>query len=39
VGLFFTLYLLFVRLAPVVSMFELRKLAHQRDAASREAPT
>ncbi len=29
VGLFFTLYLLFVRLGPVVSMFELRKLLHR----------
>ena len=33
-GLFFVLYLLFVRLGPVVSMFELRKLVHKRaDAA------
>ncbi len=31
VGLFFVLYLLFVRLAPVVSMFELRKLLHKRE--------
>ncbi|MGB6603774.1 MAG: NrfD/PsrC family molybdoenzyme membrane anchor subunit [Steroidobacteraceae bacterium] len=30
IGLFFVLYLLFVRLAPVVSMFELRKLLHRR---------
>jgi Ni/Fe-hydrogenase subunit HybB-like protein len=30
IGLFFLLYLLFVRLAPVVSMFELRKLLHRR---------
>lgn len=39
VGLFFVLYLLFVRLAPVVSMFELRKLVHKRtdDASNREA--
>lgn len=32
-GLFFVLYLLFVRLAPVVSMFELRKLLHKREGA------
>jgi len=32
VGLFFVLYLLFVRLAHVVSMFELRKLVHKRTA-------
>jgi len=30
VGLFFLLYLTFVRVAPVVSMVELRKLVHQR---------
>lgn len=38
-GLFFVLYLLFVRLGPVVSMFELRKLVHKREvaAAHREA--
>ncbi|HET7360071.1 MAG TPA: NrfD/PsrC family molybdoenzyme membrane anchor subunit [Rhodanobacteraceae bacterium] len=29
IGLFFTLFLLFVRLLPMVSMFELRKLAHK----------
>jgi molybdopterin-containing oxidoreductase family membrane subunit len=29
VGLFFVLYLLFVRLGPVLSMFELRKLLHR----------
>jgi molybdopterin-containing oxidoreductase family membrane subunit len=29
-GLFFVLYLLFVRWIPVVSMFELRKLVHRR---------
>ncbi|MBV9911646.1 MAG: hypothetical protein JOZ93_03670, partial [Sinobacteraceae bacterium] len=33
-GLFFVLYLLFVRLAPVVSMFELRKLIYQRGGGS-----
>jgi Ni/Fe-hydrogenase subunit HybB-like protein len=32
VGLFFVLYLLFVRVLPVVSMFELRKLLHKRAA-------
>ena len=32
-GLFFVLYLLFVRLGPVVSMFELRKLVHKREGA------
>jgi hypothetical protein len=29
-GLFFVLYLLFMRLIPVVSMFELRKLVRKR---------
>jgi molybdopterin-containing oxidoreductase family membrane subunit len=29
VGLFFLMFLLFTRLLPVLSMFELRKLAHQ----------
>ncbi|MFZ1906279.1 MAG: NrfD/PsrC family molybdoenzyme membrane anchor subunit [Steroidobacteraceae bacterium] len=37
IGLFFLLYLLFVRLAPVVSMFELRKLVHRRKAAAYRA--
>jgi Ni/Fe-hydrogenase subunit HybB-like protein len=38
IGLFFVLYLLYVRLAPVVSMFELRKLVHktQSEAVQRE---
>lgn len=31
IGLFFVFFLLFVRLAPVVSMFELRKLVHRRE--------
>ena len=30
IGLFLVMYLLFVRLVPVVSMFELRKLLHKR---------
>lgn len=34
VGLFFLLYLLFVRLVPVVSMFELRKLLYARSQAA-----
>ncbi|HEX4050114.1 MAG TPA: NrfD/PsrC family molybdoenzyme membrane anchor subunit [Steroidobacteraceae bacterium] len=34
VGLFFVLYLLFVRLGPVMSMFELRKLVRKRTAES-----
>ncbi|HEY6484470.1 MAG TPA: hypothetical protein VIY54_13180, partial [Steroidobacteraceae bacterium] len=38
VGLFFVLYLLFVRLAPVVSMFELRKLLHKRTADCADTP-
>jgi Ni/Fe-hydrogenase subunit HybB-like protein len=41
-GLFFVLYLLFVRLGPVVSMFELRKLIYQRaggSAAPRAEPS
>ena len=38
VGLFFVLYLLFVRLAPVVSMFELRKLVRKRTADSANTP-
>jgi len=33
IGLFFLLFLLFVRLLPVVSMFELRKLVRTQDAA------
>jgi Ni/Fe-hydrogenase subunit HybB-like protein len=38
-GLFFVLYLVFVRVAPIVSMFELRKLVHKRaeHSAHREA--
>jgi hypothetical protein len=38
-GLFFVLYLVFVRVAPIVSMFELRKLVHKRAerSAHREA--
>lgn len=35
-GLFFVLYLLFVRVAPVVSMFELRKLLHRHRRSNRE---
>lgn len=38
IGLFFVLYLLFVRLAPVVSMFELRKLVHKRAEHSSNRP-
>lgn len=40
VGLFFLLYLLFVRLVPVVSMFELRKLlyAHSQAATGEQEP-
>jgi len=34
VGLFFVLFLMFVRLLPVLSMFELRKLAHKRQVES-----
>jgi len=41
IGLFLVLYLVFVRLLPVVSMFELRKLLHQlrerKDSASRSS--
>jgi hypothetical protein len=33
-GLFFLLYLLFVRLGPVLSMFELRKLVYRRPLGS-----
>jgi molybdopterin-containing oxidoreductase family membrane subunit len=29
IGLFYFMFLLFVRLMPVLSMFELRKLAHK----------
>ena len=39
VGLFFVLYLIFVRLAPVASMFELRKLLHRRAPSTPEATT
>lgn len=35
VGLFFVLFLLFARLLPVLSMSELRALAHKRDRAAR----
>lgn len=35
IGLFVALYLLFVRRLPVISMFELRKLLHQRAHAAR----
>jgi molybdopterin-containing oxidoreductase family membrane subunit len=35
IGLFFLLFLLFVRLLPVISMFELRKLIHRRHGAAR----
>lgn len=34
VGLFFVMFLMFVRLLPVLSMFELRKLAHKREMES-----
>ncbi len=34
IGLFLALYLLFVRLVPVVSMFELRKLLHRESTGS-----
>jgi Ni/Fe-hydrogenase subunit HybB-like protein len=34
IGLFFVLFLLFVRWLPLVSMFELRKLVHRRGSAS-----
>lgn len=37
IGLFFLMYLLFVRLLPVVSMFELRRLVHRRAPAAERA--
>jgi molybdopterin-containing oxidoreductase family membrane subunit len=39
VGLFFVLYLLFVRLGPVMSMFELRKLVRKGTSESSKPET